>query len=60
MAESLPAVATIIDFSSTALSSNYGNFFAKVIDNVFTPAECASLISLASCETDWSPAMETT
>ncbi|RDB14566.1 hypothetical protein Hypma_016387 [Hypsizygus marmoreus] len=45
------------DFAQTPLSSVYTPFYAKIIDNVFTPAECASLVSLAaSCPDGWKPA----
>ena len=50
------ASATPIDFSGTSLSKHYSNFFAKILDNVFTPSECASLIALASSSDDWKPA----
>lgn len=48
--------ATPIDFSKTPLSGPYSPFFALIIDNVFTAAECASLITLASASTPWEPA----
>ena len=51
---------TPIDFSQTALAQPYSRFYAKVIDNLFTPAECADLLALAQSsdgESDpWSPA----
>ncbi|KAI1098193.1 hypothetical protein F4804DRAFT_325454 [Jackrogersella minutella] len=46
-----PVVATRIDFSQTPLSDHYGPYFAMVIDNLLTPAECAALLSSAG--SDW-------
>ncbi|KAF9262988.1 hypothetical protein L218DRAFT_866634 [Marasmius fiardii PR-910] len=46
-----------IDFSSTSLASCYAGFYAKVLDNVFTAAECAELIQLAASQPGgWKPA----
>ena len=50
------AIITPIDFSQTPLATPYSPFYAKIIDNVFTPNECADLIALASSTGDWSPA----
>ena len=50
------AIVTPIDFSQTPLATPYSPFYAKIIDNVFTPNECADLIALASSAGDWSPA----
>ncbi|KAI5809065.1 hypothetical protein DFH27DRAFT_250101 [Peziza echinospora] len=47
----------IIDFSTSPLSKSYTNHYALVIDNCFTPAECAQLISLAESSAPWAPAM---
>ncbi|KAK7037251.1 hypothetical protein VNI00_011242 [Paramarasmius palmivorus] len=45
-----------IDFSSTTLTC-YAGFYAKIVDNVFTPAECAELIELAASQSEgWKPA----
>ena len=44
-----------LDFSLTSLSA-YTGLYAKVIDSVFTPLECASLIDLATVAGDWQPA----
>lgn len=38
----------IIDFSKTPLASNYTGLYASVLDDVFTEAECRSLIALAT------------
>lgn len=40
---------TVIDFSETSVAKYYGhpNHYALIIDNCFTPAECAELSSLA-------------
>ncbi|EEB99229.1 hypothetical protein MPER_01131, partial [Moniliophthora perniciosa FA553] len=43
----VPAMnAESIDFASTSLASSYTGFYAKIIDNAFTPAECDELIHL--------------
>ncbi|KAI0837161.1 hypothetical protein F5Y06DRAFT_92930 [Hypoxylon sp. FL0890] len=46
-----PITATRIDFSQTPLADHYSPYFAIVIDNLLTPAECAAL--LASAGSDW-------
>lgn len=49
--------AALIDFSSTPLASSYSTFYAKILDDVFTPSECASLIRLAETTPGgWKPA----
>ncbi|KAJ7143616.1 hypothetical protein C8R43DRAFT_891497 [Mycena crocata] len=45
-----------IDFSSTALKQSYSGFYATVIDDLLTPAECDTLRELASSTGDWQPA----
>ncbi|KAJ7643733.1 hypothetical protein FB45DRAFT_895924 [Roridomyces roridus] len=48
-----------IDFSSTPLSSSYTGFFATVIDDLLTPAECDALLEIAVKDTGdeaWRPA----
>ncbi|KAL0567277.1 hypothetical protein V5O48_014720 [Marasmius crinis-equi] len=46
-----------IDFASTPLAPCYAGFYAKVLDDVFTPAECAELITLAASQAGgWQPA----
>jgi hypothetical protein len=58
----LEVKVTPIDFAQTTLARPYGSFYAKVIDNLFTPSECADLLALAqSSSTDseadpWLPA----
>ncbi|KAJ7740250.1 hypothetical protein DFH07DRAFT_892073 [Mycena maculata] len=44
-----------IDFASTGLTQ-YSGFYATVIDDFLTPAECESLEELASSSGDWQPA----
>lgn len=39
--------ASFIDFSAAPLASSYSNFYATVIDDAFTPSECAALVELA-------------
>ncbi|RPB02529.1 hypothetical protein L873DRAFT_1801964 [Choiromyces venosus 120613-1] len=51
--------ATRIDFNQTPLAEVYGdpkNYFAIIIDNAFTPAECDELIALAESSGPWIPA----
>jgi hypothetical protein len=42
----------VFDFSATPLPE-YSHSYCKVIDDVFTPDECASLIALAESDTQW-------
>jgi hypothetical protein len=44
-----------LDFSLTPFSL-YTGLYAKIIDDVFTPSECASLIDLATSAGEWQPA----
>ncbi|KAF7299822.1 P4Hc domain-containing protein [Mycena chlorophos] len=43
-----------IDFSTTPLASHYTGFYAVIIDDFLSPAECASLSARAGA--DWIPA----
>lgn len=56
MDSTLTPSATLIDFSKTPLADNYSHFYAKILDDVFSPSECASLIALASSGDEWKPA----
>lgn len=40
--------SNLVDFASTDLASAYTGFYAKVIDDAFTPEECQALVDLAS------------
>lgn len=54
--------ATRIDFNQTPLAEVYGNpnnYFAMIIENVFTPTECEELIALAESSGPWVPAAKT-
>ncbi|KAJ7364908.1 hypothetical protein DFH08DRAFT_840277 [Mycena albidolilacea] len=44
-----------IDFSTTALT-HYSGFYATIIDDLLTPAECDTLKELASSTGEWQPA----
>lgn len=44
-----------IDFASTALTQ-YSGFYATIIDDFLTPAECDALRELAASEAEWQPA----
>jgi len=46
----------VLDWSKTPLANQYDDCYVKVIDNVFTPAECASLIALAESDAQWAQA----
>jgi len=50
------ADAPIFDFSNTPLRDDYKGYYIKVIDNVFTPEECAELIALAESDQQWKQA----
>lgn len=45
--------AHLIDFTSSPLSQSYTSQFALVIDDIFTPAECAALVALAESGGPW-------
>lgn len=47
------AKATHIDFSQTPLAGAYTGFYATVVDDAFTPAECAALLARASADATW-------
>ncbi|THU80547.1 hypothetical protein K435DRAFT_785396 [Dendrothele bispora CBS 962.96] len=40
--------STLIDFGATPLAESYSGFYAKILDDVFTPEECRELIERAS------------
>lgn len=46
----------VFDFSTTPLARDYTGFYVKVLDNVFTPAECKYLIELAESDAGWEQA----
>jgi len=48
-------IVTPINFADTTLS-HYDEYFATVLDNVFTQEECSTLLSLATASAAWSPA----
>ncbi|KAF8445347.1 hypothetical protein BGX38DRAFT_1330990 [Terfezia claveryi] len=48
--------AHIIHFPTSPLSASYTTHLALIIDHLFTPAECAALISLAESTGPWVPA----
>ncbi|KAF8880310.1 hypothetical protein BD779DRAFT_1788645 [Infundibulicybe gibba] len=50
------SVPPIFDFSATPLAKDYAGFYIKVIDDVFTPQECADLIVLAESDSKWEQA----
>ncbi|KAL7620452.1 hypothetical protein AAE478_009447 [Parahypoxylon ruwenzoriense] len=45
-----PVTTTQIDFSQTPLADHYGPYFATIIDNLLTSAECAALLTSAGSE----------
>ncbi|KAK7462349.1 hypothetical protein VKT23_007950 [Stygiomarasmius scandens] len=52
----MPSTA-LIDFGPTPLAASYSGFYAKVLDDVFSPEECVQLIAHASsCPEGWQPA----
>ncbi|KAJ3539162.1 hypothetical protein NMY22_g4856 [Coprinellus aureogranulatus] len=42
--------APVLDWSKTPLADVYPGYYAKIIDDVFTPAECDALIALAQSD----------
>lgn len=49
-----------LNLSRTSLASDYPNCYIKVLDNIFTPAECAALLALAESDQQWQTAMIST
>jgi hypothetical protein len=49
-----PTITPIV-FAETALGG-YAGFYATILDDVFTPEECRSLLSLAVTSQRWRPA----
>ena len=45
-----------LDWSTTPLKGDYAGHYVKVIDNFFTPEECAELIALAESDSQWEQA----
>lgn len=52
----IEVIAPIFDFSKTPIADDYKGFYVKVLDNVFTPEECAELIALAESKQEWKQA----
>lgn len=50
------AVTPIFDFSKTPIADDYKGFYVKVLDDVFTPEECAEFIALAESNQEWKQA----
>ncbi|KAG6919333.1 hypothetical protein DXG01_006879 [Tephrocybe rancida] len=46
----------LLDLSDTPIAKDYPNSYIKVLDNIFTPEECAALIALAESDQEWKPA----
>lgn len=48
--------APVVDWSTTPLSADYEGHYVKIIDDLFSPAECAELIALAESDAEWEQA----
>ncbi|TFK22845.1 oxidoreductase [Coprinopsis marcescibilis] len=48
--------APVFDFSTTPVAIEYEGFYVKILDDVFTPEECAALIALAESDQEWKQA----
>ncbi|KAF9484600.1 hypothetical protein BDN70DRAFT_910629 [Pholiota conissans] len=48
--------APIVDWSKTPLTAAYEGHYVKIIDDVFSPEECAELIALAESDAEWKEA----
>lgn len=48
--------APVFDFSNTPVAAEYTGYYVKVIDDVFSPEECAELIALAESDSEWEQA----
>lgn len=51
-----PAHAPPLDWSQTPLEAEYAGYYVKIIDNLFSDAECAELIALALSDQQWQEA----
>lgn len=51
-----PVNAPMLDWSQTPLATEYNGFYVKVLDDVFTPTECAALTALAESDQKWEQA----
>ncbi|KAF8900894.1 hypothetical protein CPB84DRAFT_1708821 [Gymnopilus junonius] len=51
----MPVNAPVFDFSDTPVAT-YQGYYVKVLDDVFTPKECAELIALAESDAEWKQA----
>jgi len=49
-------IAPVFDWSTTPLAHYYNGFYLKVLDDFFTPEECAALIALAESDETWKQA----
>ncbi|KAJ3507530.1 hypothetical protein NLJ89_g6251 [Agrocybe chaxingu] len=48
--------APVLDWSTTPLATDYPGHYVKVLDDVFSPEECAELIALAESDAQWKQA----
>src|SRR6266498_1755317 len=48
--------APVLDWSTTPLANVYAGHYVKIIDDLFTPEECAALIKLAESDAEWQQA----
>jgi hypothetical protein len=48
--------APVIDWANTPLTQDFEGHYVKIIDDLFTPKECAELISLAESDAEWKEA----
>ncbi|KAF5376415.1 hypothetical protein D9615_008584 [Tricholomella constricta] len=50
----------LLDLTATPIANDYPNCYIKVLDDIFTPEECASFIALAESDDQWQTAMVST
>ncbi|CAA7264488.1 unnamed protein product [Cyclocybe aegerita] len=48
--------APVLDWSTTPLATDYPGHYVKILDDVFSPGECAELIALAESDAQWKQA----
>ncbi|KAF8962932.1 hypothetical protein BDZ97DRAFT_2019974 [Flammula alnicola] len=48
--------APVLDWSTTPLAQDYEGHYVKIIDDLYTPQECAELIALAESDQEWKQA----
>ncbi|KAF8183628.1 hypothetical protein BJ912DRAFT_1023160 [Pholiota molesta] len=46
----------VVDWAQTPLTKDYEGHYVKILDDVFSPEECAALVALAESDAEWKQA----